>query len=591
MPQLNHMDPFNIFDWVIVIAFLVTISNLRGRISKLERFIKGEAIQVGKIPINESSFQEPTVNAFPQPTLASTTFIPPQIPTGPTLSEKFTAWLKEDWLLKLGASLLIIGFGWFTNYAFVNNWVGPIGRVTLGLIAGALFLILGWWRIKSYVYQGGIFLALGSTIVLLTIYAARVMLHLFDPVSALGIMFLSTAFVALASVKYKNSSLALVSLILAGIAPLLTGSPSADYISLFAYLFVVVLGTLIIVVVIGKRELTAAALILVSFYSIPHLIFDSPDRGVLLLFAYAFATIFFITNTAGIARLKGKEIIPDLVTAAGNGIFLLWWIMAAAPKEWQSLIISAWMIVFITGAFLLFRLTNRREAFFVYAGIGVAMLAAATSAELEGATLTIAYTIECGVISLITYWALRNILSAQKMTFLLIVPIVFSFQSITSRAWDTGVLHEDFFVLLILGFTLLILALFFAARISSEGEKEAKDWNMSLFVGGSFYMYALLWLSLHSFITEEAVAVMASLVVYTIIGLASYFVGLSQGRNGMRLYGGFLVGAVALRLLFVDVWNMELIGRTITFFIIGALLVSTAFLGRKKSPVGPIKIS
>jgi hypothetical protein len=184
------MDPFSIFDWAVVIIFLVITSNLRGRISKLEQLLKGQVIEVEQVP------QEMAVNPLPSPVTVSTSFVPPQViktPEGPTLSEKLGAWLKEDWLLKLGAALLIIGFGWFTNYAFVNNWVGPVGRVTLGLIAGALFLILGWWRIRSFVYQGGIFLALGSTIILITVYAARVVLDLFDPASALGIMFLSTA--------------------------------------------------------------------------------------------------------------------------------------------------------------------------------------------------------------------------------------------------------------------------------------------------------------------------------------------------------------------------------------------------------------
>ncbi|MDX1607856.1 MAG: hypothetical protein R3251_01475, partial [Candidatus Spechtbacterales bacterium] len=40
-------------------------------------------------------------------------------PSGPTEVQKatqdFVNWLKEDWLLKLGAFLLLIGFGWFVK--------------------------------------------------------------------------------------------------------------------------------------------------------------------------------------------------------------------------------------------------------------------------------------------------------------------------------------------------------------------------------------------------------------------------------------------------------------------------------------------
>jgi hypothetical protein len=44
---------------------------------------------------------------------------------------------------------------------------------------------------------------------------------------------------------------------------------------------------------------------------------------------------------------------------------------------------------------------------------------------------------------------------------------------------------------------------------------------------------------------------------------------------------------VVARLLLVDVWSMELSGRVITFFVIGALLMSTAFLTKRKAVVVP----
>lgn len=508
------------------------------------------------------------------------------IKTEPTSFDKFVEWLKEDWLLKLGALLLLIGFGWLTTYAFLNNWIGPMGRIALGIVAGALFILLGWWRIGKYIHQGGIFLVLGSTIILLTIFAAREIYDFFTPLSALIVMFLSTAFVALASVKYNSRTLALLSLALAGIAPLLTKTPATDHIGLFAYLFVVVLGAIWIVALTGQRELTAAALIIISVYSAPHLLsyslFPLVDLNKLLLFAYAFAAVFFLTNATGILKLKGKNIAPDLVTAAGNGLFLLAWIMTAAQDEWKSLIISAWMIVFAVGAFLIFRITQRREPFYVYAGIGIAMLAAATSAELKGATLTIAYTIESGIIAFIAYSILRDIKIAKRISLLLIWPVILSVESITSRAWITNIIHKDFFVLLILGLTFLMLGLFFLRRAREVEGKGAQQLSVILLIVGSIYFYALLWLSLHAGFRNDNSAVMIALVVYTIIGLISYFYGLANEKKGLRIYGGALIGLVVGRLLLVDVWKMELAGRIVTFFLIGALLVSTAFFGKKK---------
>ena len=504
----------------------------------------------------------------------------------PNWFDKFTDWLKEDWLLKLGALLLLIGFGWFTTYAFLNNWIGPMGRIAFGIVAGVFFLLIGWWRIRQYIYQGGIFLVLGSTTILLTIFAARAVYDFFTPLSALLVMFLSTAFVALASVKYNSRALSLLSLVLACIVPFFTKTPGTDHVGLFAYLFVVVLGAIWIVALTGQRTLTLAALVIVSLYSAPHLLlpdlFPLVDTSILLLFAYAFAAVFFLTNTAGILKLKGREILPDLVAAAGNGLFLLAWIMMAAQDEWKSLIISAWMVVFAVGAFLIFKATQRREPFYVYAGVGIAMLAAATSAELEGATLTIAYIIESGIIALIAYAVLRDIKIAERISLILAGSVVLSIGSIASSAWATSVFHKDFFVLLILGLTFFGLGLFFLRHVREVAEEEPKQINTILLIIGSLYFYILLWLSLRAAFQDDNIAVTISLVVYTIIGLIAYFYGLLNDKKSLRLYGGVLIMFVVGRLLLIDVWKMEIAGRIITFFLIGALLVSTAFLGKKK---------
>lgn len=157
--------------------------------------------------------------------------------------EKLIEWLKEDWILKLGALLLLMGFGWLARYAFLNNWIGPQGRIALGIFAGTVILAFGFYRARKYLNQGSVFLVLGSSTVLLTIFAARNIYQFFTPTCALVIMFLASAFVAFASLTYKNKWLSLASIILASMAPLLTNSPSPDYIGLFSYLFVITLGT------------------------------------------------------------------------------------------------------------------------------------------------------------------------------------------------------------------------------------------------------------------------------------------------------------------------------------------------------------
>ena len=571
-----------IFIGVIVLVGLVF--NLRSRVDKLEKLMAKGGVSEGVPYQSRVGEQVQSRQMQTEPAAISSQITDSPQTVEPGWWDNFREWLKDDWLLKLGAFLLLIGFAWFTTYAFLHNWIGPMGRIALGLMAGALFIVAGWWRIRKYLHQGGIFLVLGSTTILLTTFAAREVYDFFTPLSALIIMFLSTTFVAFASVKYKSRSLALLSLILAGVAPLMIDAPVTNYIGLFTYLLIVILGVIWIVAVTEMRSLTLAALIMVFFYSIPHFfsMVASADRDALLIFAYVFSAIFFLTNVLGILKTGTKRNVISLITAGGTGVFLLIWIMSVAPEEWQSLIISAWMLVFGAGAFLVFRATRKKAPFYVYAGVGIVFLAAATGIELDGASLTIAYTIESAVIIAATYLAFKDVRLTEKLYLLLLGPALLSLGSMAADSWSTSVFNEDFFVLFILGVLFFGLGHFFGKVVGDVNDRESQKLNQFLMVMGSVYAYVLLWLSLHAFFLNQDTAVMLSLFVYTIVGVTTYFYGLINANNFLRIYGGVLLGLVVARLLIVDIWKMDLTERIITFFLIGALLVSTAFLGKRK---------
>lgn len=504
-------------------------------------------------------------------------------PSGPDAAERFFSWLRDDWLLKLGALLLLIALGWFATYAFMNNWIGPMGRIMIGLCVGTVFLLLGAWRITTHRHQGGVFLVVGSTTILLTTFAARTMYDFFTPAVALAMMFLSTAFVATMSVKYRSASLAYASLALASVAPLLTASAEPSFVSLFAYLFVVVLGTIGVVVATGNRGLVVAALGIISLYSLPHLAgYNSPEAPTLLLFAFGFAALFFLVHSAGLLRSREGEGGADLGTAVGNGLFLICWIMAVAPEEWQSLLLSAWMVLFLVGAFLVYRQTGRREIFYVYSGVGLVMLAAATAAELSGPALTIAYTIEVAVVVIVSYLLLRSAEVAERVSLLFIGPVVLGLPSLAATAsWSSGILHDDFFVLVVLTCAFVLSGTFYLARARETGEAALHSLGGVLAIIGSFYVYVIMWRVLHTAL-PPSLAVMCALVMYTIIGITAYLTGQRSQEKMIKLYGAALVGFVVLRLLLVDVWDMEMAGRIITFAVVGILLMSTAFLGKRK---------
>ena len=576
---------------VLIIVLFVMLGNLKGRVKTLERAVWSKSAQKATQPqqMPQSTQGATLPSTYQEQAVATTDDIPtetqqmPEEDYGPGAVEKFGQWIKEDWLLKLGALLLLIGFGWLVTYAFLNNWIGPMGRIALGIIAGVGILVLGSWRIQSQAHQGKIFLLLGSTVILLTVFAAREIYGYFTPLTALVTMFLSTAYVAFVGVKYNSRLLVLGSMILAAIAPTLTASPTSNHISLFSYLTVIILGSIWVVAITGWRSLTLAAIIIAGIYSVPVLTGHSPDQSKILMFAYGFASLFYVFNTIGLLKLKGKEIASDLTTAAVNGMFLLVWISAVAPKEWQSLIITAWMLVFAAGAFSIFRITSQKVAFYIYAGISIAMLAAATAVELDGSSLAIAYIVESFVISMIAYGALKDVKVSEKLSLLMIGPFMYTLGSLEKYARSITVFNKHFAVLALFAVCLFLLGFIYRTL---NRENQIKDFWSRLYISqiilGSVYIYGILWYALHIAIDNNSIAVMIALVIYTIIGLITYFYGLFHGKKVVQFYGGILLGLVVLRLILADVWRMDMGRRIATFFMVGALLISTAFIGKKK---------
>jgi uncharacterized membrane protein len=56
-----------------------------------------------------------------------------------------------------------------------------------------------------------------------------------------------------------------------------------------------------------------------------------------------------------------------------------------------------------------------------------------------------------------------------------------------------------------------------------------------------------------------------------------------------RSIGMAILGFVVLRLLLIDIWQLDLAGRIITFFIIGVMFVSTAFLPKHQHSPTPVE--
>ncbi len=504
----------------------------------------------------------------------------------PDQANKFSDWLKEDWLMKLGAFLFIVGFGWFVSYAFANNWIGPVGRISIGIVAGVIIMALGFKRMMKYPAQGAVFMALGGGMAMLTVFAGISIYAMFTPLTAVIIDFVIVAFISFASYKFQLQTLATVAQVLAFAVPILAAGQT-DSVFLFSYLLVVSIATLFLASVTGWRNLITSSLVFVGIYSLPYIFGSSSfyynDAPLILNFAYVFALCYLFSGMFAIIQKGVTEKKNEITLAALNGIFLFLWIYNVAPKEWNVIIYSISALIFAITSFTVYKYSEERAPFYAYGSVAVAFIAAATAAQLDGATLVIAFTLEVLLLVLSILMLTEDPIVAAKSSWLFVVPLFLSVENLSKYSYSKDLFSADFYVLIIIAIALIIcgrLINHFAKEFKKETEM---NYGSVLIVLGTFYVMYIVWQFVHILIaSDQDMATMTTLIIYTICGLIAYFNGLYTDDKARRTYGVALLVFVVVRLIFIDVWNMELFGRVVTFLAIGVLLMSTAFLTKKK---------
>ena len=170
-----------------------------------------------------------------------------------------------------------------------------------------------------------------------------------------------------------------------------------------------------------------------------------------------------------------------------------------------------------------------------------------------------------------------------KALLVLIYPLILSVSSFSFSGWQKHETVEALGLFLVITI-LVLLGLGLRRHYHAENiELETKvfGWSKSLFVIASVFAVGYLWSLSHSILQGEK-AVTLALFLYTIIGLFLYQYGRQIGKKDFRYAGQLLLTFVFLRLIFVDVWEMELVWRIVTFLGIGILFIGTALLEKPK---------
>src|SRR5947209_4919447 len=127
----------------------------------------------------------PQVATLPPPPKVSAQYarnISPSAPSSASAkasSADLESRIGSHWLNRIGIAAVLVGVSFFLDYAFENNWIGPAGRIVIGLIAGiAVVLWSEYFRKRAYDIFSYSLKALGIGVLYLSLWASFQVYHL-----------------------------------------------------------------------------------------------------------------------------------------------------------------------------------------------------------------------------------------------------------------------------------------------------------------------------------------------------------------------------------------------------------------------------
>jgi uncharacterized membrane protein len=217
------------------------LARMEREVSRLRALVQQTAPAAEALPA-ETPSPEPT--APPAPAEAPAEEIPTVLPVQrarprprPVTSSQVEEWVGGRALGWAAVVLLLFAVAFFLKVAFDNQWIGELGRVTLGVLAGAGLCVAGLryhrrgWRAFSQMLT-----AAGVVLLYLSAFASFGYYHLLPRDHGAVFLIALVAEAAALAVLYEAPAIALMAVIGGLLAPVLLHSDRDQYVSLFIYL-------------------------------------------------------------------------------------------------------------------------------------------------------------------------------------------------------------------------------------------------------------------------------------------------------------------------------------------------------------------
>jgi uncharacterized membrane protein len=532
---------------------------------------------------------------------------PPRAPSpalsSPLGSSPDTAALEKKigqyWLNRIGIAAILIGVAYFIKLAFDNNWIGPRGRISIGLIAGiALTLWSDRFRNRGYAAFSYSLKAVGIGTLYLSLWGAYQVYHLIPSSAAFVAMIVVTAS-TIALALGQNAELLAAFAVVGGFAtPLLLSTGQNHEIVLFSYTALLDLALLTMAIARPWRRLlwggfAGTLLLFIGWFSE---YFSHDQRPLTIFFAALFAAIF-----AGIPLAVRHEqskvfrgnpsatltVLPVINVVVFFLALFAMYVPETVTLTWYALALAA-IYLAISNAFK----TSERTQYavllrFLHVAIAIAFLTIAIPLKLEAQLITIGWLVESAVLLWVSI--------AKKVQFLRYFAIVALILGLCRLLFfDHFEVHTLIFNA---RFATYLAAIAVLGGIAGFGRSRASRNEMpfiyiALVLLNILALNALTWEATdyfarqqgpggYDFVWHQQKAIARDFsfsAIWLVYGAALMTIGFAKRSAFVRWQALILIGFTILKVFLYDLSNLGGSYRILSFIGLGAVLLAISFI-------------
>lgn len=404
-------------------ALRAQVAALTARVHSLEQKAGVDPLLMPTAPPTRSSVSQApqaTVQGQETPLRPAIPPPPPRTSSFPNFSRAKQASKSSDdiegqigklWLNRIGVAAILIGVAYFLKYAFDSQWIGPGGRIALGLMSGIAVIVLSEIvRRQGQAAFSYSLKAVGIGVLYLSLWGAFQIYHLIPAEIAFGAMLLVTVFTVILALTQDAEILAAFAIVGGFSTPLLLSTGHNAEVFLFSYVGLLDLGMLVVVFFKPWRRLLwgsfVGTLILYAGWYITYYRLAERDTTVAftLFFAVIFATVPLITPLTRSRWHDGFSITLTVLPLL-NAAFVF---LALYDMYRAELVTLTWYALVLAAAYLGLSSQFKRRVKsepdvvklvnLIHIAIAIAFITIAIPLKLDAHWITLGWLVESAVL-------------------------------------------------------------------------------------------------------------------------------------------------------------------------------------------------